>query len=74
MPYMTRLKSERDSFYKASFSAIYCGKGGDFMKFLVIRKRHLVLAAGLMLALAIFCAVNVPSAVTAAAWGDVILR
>ena len=35
------------------------------MKFLVIRKRHLVLAAGLMLALAIFCVVNAPSAVTA---------
>ena len=35
------------------------------MKFLVIRKRHLVLAAGLMLALTIFWAVNAPSAVTA---------
>jgi len=35
------------------------------MKFLVIRKRHLVLATGLMLALTIFWAVNAPSAVTA---------
>ena len=35
------------------------------MKFLVIRKRQLVLMAGVILALAIFCAVNAPAAVTA---------
>ena len=35
------------------------------MKFLVIRKRHLVLAAGLMLALTIFWAVNSPPSVAA---------
>ena len=33
------------------------------MKFLVIRKRHLVLAAGLIFALAIFWAVNSPPSV-----------
>ena len=35
------------------------------MKFLVIRKRHLVLAVGLVLALTIFCAVNSPPTVAA---------
>ena len=35
------------------------------MKFLVIRKRHLVFAAGVILALAIFYAVNSPPSVAA---------
>ena len=35
------------------------------MKFLVIRKRHLVFAAGVILALAIFYAVNSPPTVAA---------
>ena len=35
------------------------------MKFLVIRKRHLMLAAGLVLALAIFWTVNSPPSVAA---------
>jgi len=35
------------------------------MKVLWIRKRHLVLAAGTILALVIFCTVNMPAAVTA---------
>ena len=35
------------------------------MKFLVIRKRHLVLAVGLVLALTIFWAVNSPPSVAA---------
>lgn len=33
------------------------------MKIFLIRKGHLMLAAGALVALAIFCAVNVPSAV-----------
>lgn len=35
------------------------------MKFFIIRKRHLMMAAGALTALFIFCTVNVPSAVTA---------
>lgn len=35
------------------------------MKIFLVRRRHLILAAGALVALAIFCTVNVPSAVTA---------